>query len=128
MVVVGGITRLTRSWLSMTDWRPHGKRWPRDEAEWNTEFDRYKDFPEYQRLHKGTGFSLDDFKGIFFWEWCAFRGPPWKRTHPTARTAAHLATCAPHHPHLLRSSQVAPGPRLPATELLHPPTTTGFTA
>ena len=69
MVVVGGITRLTRSGLSMTDWRPQGKRWPRDEAAWEAEFEQYKQFPEYQRLYKGTGFSLDDFKNIFFWEW-----------------------------------------------------------
>ena len=69
MVVVGGITRLTRSGLSMTDWRPQGKRWPRDAAEWEAEFARYREFPEYQRLHAGTGFALDDFKKIFFWEW-----------------------------------------------------------
>jgi cytochrome c oxidase assembly protein subunit 15 len=53
----------------MTDWRPQGKRWPRDADEWNAEFVRYKEFPEYQRLYKGTDFSLDDFKNIFFWEW-----------------------------------------------------------
>ena len=69
MVVVGGITRLTRSGLSMTDWRPHGKRWPRNAAEWDAEFDRWKQFPEYQRLYKGSGFALEDFKQIFFWEW-----------------------------------------------------------
>ena len=69
MVVVGGITRLTRSGLSMTDWRPQGKRWPRDAAEWEAEFSRYKEFPEYQRLYKGSDFGLDDFKNIFFWEW-----------------------------------------------------------
>ena len=73
MVVVGGITRLTRSGLSMTDWRPQGKRWPRDAAEWEAEFDRWKQFPEYQRLYMNadgsSSFSLDDFKKIFFWEW-----------------------------------------------------------
>lgn len=71
MVVVGGITRLTRSGLSMTDWRPQGKRWPRNDAEWEAEFDRWKQFPEYQRLYKGSSipFSMEDFKGIFFWEW-----------------------------------------------------------
>ena len=50
MVVVGGITRLTRSGLSMTDWRPQGKRWPRNAEEWEEEFERYKQFPEYQRV------------------------------------------------------------------------------
>jgi len=53
----------------MTDWRPQGKRWPRDAAEWEAEFDRYKQFPEYQRLYAGSGFDIDDFKNIFFWEW-----------------------------------------------------------
>lgn len=69
MVVVGGITRLTRSGLSMTDWRPQGKRWPRDDTEWEAEFSQYKQFPEYQRLYRDTGFDLADFKNIFFWEW-----------------------------------------------------------
>jgi len=69
MVVVGGITRLTRSGLSMTDWRPQGKRWPRNDEEWDVEFNRWKTFPEYQRLYKGTGFDIADFKNIFFWEW-----------------------------------------------------------
>tara|TARA_B110001452_G_C15233339_1_gene427085 strand:+ start:99 stop:1457 length:1359 start_codon:yes stop_codon:yes gene_type:complete len=71
MVVVGGITRLTRSGLSMTDWRPTGKRWPRSELEWEAEFEQYKQFPEYQRLYAGKGstFGLADFKNIFFWEW-----------------------------------------------------------
>ena len=69
MVVVGGITRLTRSGLSMTDWRPQNKPWPRDATAWEAEFARYKEFPEYQRLYAGSGFDLDDFKNIFFWEW-----------------------------------------------------------
>lgn len=69
MVVVGGITRLTRSGLSMTDWRPQNKPWPRDAAAWEAEFARYKEFPEYQRLYAGSGFDLADFKNIFFWEW-----------------------------------------------------------
>lgn len=53
----------------MTDWRPQGKRWPRDATEWEAEFDRWKAFPEYQRLYKGSDFGLEDFKKIFFWEW-----------------------------------------------------------
>lgn len=69
MVVVGGITRLTRSGLSMVDWRPQGRSYPRSTAEWEIEFDKYKQFPEYQRMHAGTGMTLDDFKGIYFWEW-----------------------------------------------------------
>jgi len=69
MVIVGGITRLTRSGLSMVDWRPQGRGWPQDTAEWECEFEKYKQFPEYQRMHKGTGMSLADFKNIYFWEW-----------------------------------------------------------
>jgi len=69
MVVVGGITRLTRSGLSMTDWRPQGRAMPRTDEEWEAEFDRYKQFPEYKRLYAGTGMSVDDFKNIYFWEW-----------------------------------------------------------
>lgn len=53
MVVIGGITRLTRSGLSMTDWRPQGKSMPRTDEEWEVEFDRYKQFPEYKRLYAG---------------------------------------------------------------------------
>ena len=69
MVVVGGITRLTRSGLSMVDWRPQGRRMPSTEEEWQLEFDKYKQFPEYQRLYAGTDMSVEDFKNIYFWEW-----------------------------------------------------------
>ena len=58
MVVVGGITRLTRSGLSMTDWRPQGRSWPQDEAEWNVEFDKYKTFPEFQVPHLDMSLSM----------------------------------------------------------------------
>jgi len=67
--VVGGITRLTRSGLSMTDWRPQGKAMPRTPEEWEAEFEQYKQFPEYKRLYAGTGMDIEDFKNIFFWEW-----------------------------------------------------------
>merc|ERR1712087_928286 len=43
--------------------------WPRNDDEWEAEFEQYKQFPEYQRIHKGTGFDMNDFKNIFFWEW-----------------------------------------------------------
>ena len=69
MVVVGGITRLTRSGLSMVDWRPQGRAYPRTAEEWEVEFEKYKQFPEYKRLYQGTGMDVDDFKNIFFWEW-----------------------------------------------------------
>jgi cytochrome c oxidase assembly protein subunit 15 len=49
MVVLGGLTRLTKSGLSMTDWKFTGERPPSTQAEWQKEFDRYKQFPEYKR-------------------------------------------------------------------------------
>lgn len=66
MVTVGGITRLTRSGLSMTDWKLQGTLPPMTYEEWMIEFDRYKQFPEWQQRKNMT---LDDFKFIFFWEY-----------------------------------------------------------
>ena len=68
MVVVGGITRLTNSGLSMSDYKlitdviP-----PLTEQQWVEEFEFYQQFPEYQKLH--YHFDLHDFKYIYFWEW-----------------------------------------------------------
>ena len=68
MVVVGGITRLTHSGLSMVDWRPMmGALPPLSEGEWNTTFDLYKQFPEY--LKSNPDMNLEEFKGIFYWEY-----------------------------------------------------------
>jgi len=66
MVTVGGITRLTRSGLSMTDWRLQGSLPPMNRAEWEIEFDRYKQFPEWKQRQNMT---LDEFKFIYFWEY-----------------------------------------------------------
>lgn len=66
MVHVGGVTRLTKSGLSMTDWKPLGGLPPLTAAEWEAEFDRYKQHPEWQQRRSMT---LDDFKYIFYWEW-----------------------------------------------------------
>ncbi|CAN0062368.1 unnamed protein product, partial [Ectocarpus sp. 8 AP-2014] len=66
MVTVGGITRMTKSGLSMTDWKVQGSLPPSSEAEWEAEFDRYKAFPEWQQRRSMT---LDEFKHIFFWEY-----------------------------------------------------------
>lgn len=49
MVTVGGITRLTRSGLSMVDWKPHGGLPPLTQDEWNVEFAKYQQFPEFQQ-------------------------------------------------------------------------------
>jgi len=68
MVVVGGITRLTESGLSITEWKPvTGALPPLNEAQWLEAFEKYKQIPEYQLINKGM--SLSDFKFIFFWEW-----------------------------------------------------------
>ncbi len=68
MVVVGGATRLTDSGLSITEWQPiHGAIPPLSEAEWQEEFEKYQQIPEYQYVNKGM--SLDAFKAIYWWEW-----------------------------------------------------------
>ncbi len=68
MIVVGGVTRLTHSGLSMVDWKPiMGFIPPIGEMQWQETFDTYKHFPEYQKVNKGM--SLDEFKGIFYWEY-----------------------------------------------------------
>ncbi len=68
MVVVGGITRLTESGLSITEWRPvTGILPPLSDAQWQVEFAKYRQIPEYQQIN--AGMSLAAFKGIFFWEY-----------------------------------------------------------
>jgi cytochrome c oxidase assembly protein subunit 15 len=68
MVVVGGLTRLTDSGLSITSWKPiHGALPPLSETEWQEEFEAYQQIPQYQQMNKGM--SLEAFKGIFWWEW-----------------------------------------------------------
>ncbi|MCO5730676.1 COX15/CtaA family protein [Rhizobium sp. SSA_523] len=68
LVLVGGATRLTDSGLSITEWKPiHGVIPPLSVAEWEEEFQLYKQIPEYQQINRGM--SLDEFKTIFWWEW-----------------------------------------------------------
>ncbi len=68
MVVVGGITRLTESGLSITEWKPvSGALPPLNEAQWLDEFAKYKATPEYQQINNGM--AMADFKFIYFWEW-----------------------------------------------------------
>ena len=67
-VLIGGITRLTESGLSITEWKPiTGALPPLNNAAWQAEFDRYKVTDQFKYVHQN--FSLADFKGIFFWEW-----------------------------------------------------------
>jgi cytochrome c oxidase assembly protein subunit 15 len=68
MVVVGGITRLTESGLSITQWKPiTGAIPPLTHGQWMEAFRLYQQIPEYQQLRQGM--SLSDFQFIFFWEW-----------------------------------------------------------
>jgi cytochrome c oxidase assembly protein subunit 15 len=70
MVVVGGITRLTESGLSITEWKPiSGAIPPLTEADWQHVFDLYKQTPQYQQVAGPAGMTLSGFKFIFFWEW-----------------------------------------------------------
>ncbi|MES2810915.1 MAG: COX15/CtaA family protein [Bacteroidota bacterium] len=72
MVVVGGITRLTNSGLSMTDWHLVTDTFPPlTKEKWQSAFDAYKQFPEYKKInqYQEGGFTLSDYKFIYFWEW-----------------------------------------------------------
>ncbi len=107
MVVVGGITRLTESGLSMVRWDPvSGAIPPLDDAAWQAEFEAYRTSPQYQEVNRGM--SLAEFKNIYFWEYVhrllgrfiglAFALPlawfAWKRAVPRGygwRLAALLA-------------------------------------
>lgn len=66
--LLGGVTRLTGSGLSITEWKPLlGTLPPLNEAQWNKAFDGYKQIAQYKYLN--SHFTLSEFKGIFFWEW-----------------------------------------------------------
>ena len=68
MVVVGGITRLTLSGLSITEWKPViGIVPPLSAADWASEFTKYQQIPEYRAVH--SAMSLDEFKSIYYWEY-----------------------------------------------------------
>jgi cytochrome c oxidase assembly protein subunit 15 len=70
MVTVGGITRLTNSGLSMTDWHLVTDTFPPlTDEKWNHAFEEYKKFPEYQKINIHNDFQLSDYKFIYFWEW-----------------------------------------------------------
>lgn len=67
-ILLGGITRLTESGLSITEWKPiTGILPPLNTTQWMTEFDRYKHTDQFRYMN--SNFSLSDFKFIFFWEW-----------------------------------------------------------
>ena len=67
-IILGGITRLTDSGLSITDWQPVvGIMPPTNEAKWVEAFNKYKQIAQFKNLH--SYFTLADFKSIFFWQW-----------------------------------------------------------
>lgn len=68
MVVVGGVTRLTGSGLSITEWKPiMGALPPMNAADWAEAFEKYRTIPQYEQVN--AGMTLGEFKGIFWWEW-----------------------------------------------------------
>jgi len=70
IVAVGGITRLTESGLSITDWKPiTGAIPPLSDEQWEAEFAAYRQIPEYIEVNGPAGMTLADYKFIYFWEW-----------------------------------------------------------
>ncbi len=68
MILIGGITRLTESGLSITEWKVvTGSVPPLTQEKWEEEFQKYQQSPEF--IHKNFDFTLQDFKGIYWWEW-----------------------------------------------------------
>ncbi len=70
ILVVGGITRLTESGLSITEWKPlTGALPPLSEAQWQAEFAAYQRIPQFTEVNGPAGMALADYKFIYFWEW-----------------------------------------------------------
>ena len=67
IVILGGLTRLTESGLSMVYWSLMGTKPPSTQAEWQAYFDKYKQFPEYMILNKNM--TVDEFKSIYWYEY-----------------------------------------------------------
>ncbi|CAN5148659.1 COX15/CtaA family protein [soil metagenome] len=69
MVIIGGITRLTESGLSITEWKPvTGAIPPLSQADWDRAFDLYRQTPEFQQVNGPAGMGLSEFKSIYWWE------------------------------------------------------------
>ena len=67
MIVLGGVTRLTRSGLSIVEWRPEGETLPTTDEEWAVAFSKYQQFPEYKKVNGSM--TLEEFKPIYWMEW-----------------------------------------------------------
>ena len=100
MVHIGGVTRLTKSGLSMTDWKPLGSKPPMTQEEWQVEFERYKQYPEWEQRQT---MDIEEFKYIYYWEWghrmmgrfvgCVFGGG-WAYFTWIHRPTKHLTTAS----------------------------------
>ncbi|MXO75397.1 heme A synthase [Altererythrobacter aerius] len=70
IVAVGGITRLTESGVSITEWKPvTGTIPPLNDAQWEAEFAEYRQTPQWQQVNGPAGMTLETYKFIYFWEW-----------------------------------------------------------
>ena len=70
IVAVGGITRLTESGVSITEWKPvTGTLPPLNDAAWQAEYEAYRQTPQYQQINGPAGMTLETYKFIYFWEW-----------------------------------------------------------
>lgn len=70
IIAVGGITRVTESGLSITEWKPvTGTIPPLSEAQWEAEFAAYREIPQYRHVAGPAGMTMADYKFIYFWEW-----------------------------------------------------------
>lgn len=70
IVAVGGVTRLTESGLSITQWKPvTGAIPPLSDAQWQSEFEDYKKIPQFTEVNGPAGMTLAEYKFIYFWEW-----------------------------------------------------------
>jgi len=70
IVFVGGVTRLTESGLSITEWKPvTGAIPPLSEADWQAEFEAYRQIPQFTEVNGPAGMTLAEYKFIYFWEW-----------------------------------------------------------
>jgi cytochrome c oxidase assembly protein subunit 15 len=70
IVAVGGITRLTESGVSITEWKPvTGALPPLGQGQWQAEFDAYRRTPQFQEVNGPAGMTLATYKFIYFWEW-----------------------------------------------------------
>merc|ERR1711998_105842 len=67
MVLLGGVTRLTHSGLSMVEWKPQVLSPPMNEEEWEVEFAKYRQFPEFYKLHPDM--TMEEFKPIYWFEY-----------------------------------------------------------